>query len=470
MTILIATTVGEKKATGRIWLEGTKLERGGFTPQTPYEVIVKEGALYLRLNKNSDRRVSGRRTGEVTKPIIELCNKLISDTFDIGTKLLAIVKKGRIIIRRAVQPLFTMEREQRLLKKLRNGEPLDHVGLFHGGGAMDRALHDGMTAAGIKSRMSVVAELDGNYIDASLRANPELFDDETLILNGPIQAFTLGKVKPCEIMTMGIPCTGASTSGRAKLRLTSAEAHPEAGALFFTALQLVDKFKPAIVQIENVPTYLHTASMDVIRSLLSGWGYDIHETVMNGCEFGALENRNRLVVIAVSKGLAETGFSLDWITPTHTKPATIADVLEPIDDDHESWRTFEYLAKKEERDIANGKGFRRQLFAAEAESVNTITRDYQKARSTDPYLRHPTDASRSRLFTPVEHGRIKGLPDGWVESLKVSATVAHQILGQGVVYPLFYAVGHGLARWLSTVADKLAPTTTTAPVQLSLVA
>lgn len=463
MTILIATTVGAKKDTGRIWLEGTKLERAGFAPQTPYEVKILNGTLYLQRTENAERKVSGRRTGEIVKPIIELCNKVITDTFGIGTKLLAIVKNGKIAIRRAVQPLFTMEREQRFLKKLRNGEVLDHVGIFHGGGVMDRALHDGLAAGGIKSRMSVIAELDGNYIDASLRANPELFDD-TLIINGPIQAFSLGKVKPCEIMSLGLPCTGASLSGRAKRRLTSAEAHPEAGALFFTAMQLVDKFKPAIVEIENVPTYQNTASMDVIRSLLSGWGYEVHEAVLNGVDYGSLENRNRLVVIAISKGLAEAGFSMDWITPTHTKPATVAEVLEPITEDDESWRTFEYLEAKQERDIANGKGFRRQLYAADADAVNTITRDYQKARSTDPFLRHPTNPKLSRLFTPVEHGRIKGLPEGWVESLKVSATVAHQILGQGVVYPVFHAVGHALARWFATVVRKLAPAADSAPV------
>ena len=70
----------------------------------------------------------------------------------------------------------------------------------------------------------------------------------------------------------------------------------------------------------------------------------------------------------------------------------------------------------------------------------------------------------ARLFTPIEHGRIKGLPEAWVESLKVAATTAHQALGQGVVYPVFYAVGHALGRWFATVARKLIPAIEPTPV------
>jgi hypothetical protein len=73
-------------------------------------------------------------------------------------------------------------------------------------------------------------------------------------------------------------------------------------------------------------------------------------------------------------------------------------------------------------------------------------------RSTDPKLQHPTDPKLLRQFTPGEHARIKGVPERLVDG--VSATVAHQILGQGVVYPPFVGVGQHLGESLDAAAGR----------------
>jgi hypothetical protein len=84
--------------------------------------------------------------------------------------------------------------------------------------------------------------------------------------------------------------------------------------------------------------------------------------------------------------------------------------------------------------------------------VGTITKGYSKVRSTDPKLQHPTDPKLLRRFTPGEHARIKGVPERLVDG--VSATVAHQILGQGVVYPPFVGVGQHLGESLDAAAGR----------------
>lgn len=72
------------------------------------------------------------------------------------------------------------------------------------------------------------------------------------------------------------------------------------------------------------------------------------------------------------------------------------------------------------------------------------------ARSTDPQLAHPSDPRLSRLFTPAEHARIKGIPGRIIEGL--SATVAHEVLGQSVVFPAFRALGRALGQWMQRLA------------------
>lgn len=217
-----------------------------------------------------------------------------------------------------------------------------------------------------------------------------------------------------------------------------AEEHSSAGALFVDYLDAVKALNPAVCVIENVPEYQSTAAMMVIRSVLSSLGYQLKEAVLNGNDFGALERRNRLVVVATSKGLPDL-FDFAQLRPVREKEGSISEVLEDVPLDSERWKPFDYLAAKEARDKAAGKGFARQLLTGTEGHCGTIGRSYAKCRSTEPFLVHPVDPSLSRLFTPVEHARLKGIPEEIISGLP--DTTAHEVLGQSVIYPVFESVG-----------------------------
>jgi DNA (cytosine-5)-methyltransferase 1 len=456
MTTIYATAIGENsKGTGRLWLQGEKLLRGQFAPATTYRRAFKDGALIMIADPNGQYVVSGRKKHDRVEPVIDVCNKDIEKHFPIGTKLNAVVRKGKIIIRRAINAVKKAQRKNRLTRKVAAGAALSMVSVFHGIGLMDRAIHDGFAAEGVPVRASVVAELENSYLEASMRANAKMFDESTVFFSGPVQDFELGKVVHADIFCAGIPCTGASLAGRSKLGTKSAEEHPDAGTMFFTTLEWIKKFNyPDLVVLENVKAYASTISMSVIRLMLGNWGYDIHEMTLKGHDFGALENRERMVVVAVQKDLAEEGFDPRSILPVETKPATIADSLEPIAEDDKRWDTYGYLVEKQERDIAAGKGFRMAMLTPESESVPVLVRNYAKIQSTGAFLQHPTKPGYMRLFTEIEHGRFKGAPEGFVESLGVSRTTAHQGLGQSVIYPVFKAVGSALGRFVQRLASQ----------------
>lgn len=460
MATLINTKLGMNRGKSRIFLEGTKLVREGYNPGERYDIKADgKQRLVLCVSEQGRFKISKRTRNGRTHPVIDINRAELAQIFKGVKTLRCMVAKGKIVITAHFQEKLIDERVERLLAKLKNGEPLRIGSVFHGAGTMDKALHHGFKLAGIETKIGVAVEIESKYLDASLSNNPELWDAASIPIQSPIQSLDLrGQSLSLDIVCGGIPCTGASLSGRSSNRIQYAEDHEEAGALFFSFLSFIQAVNPAIVIAENVPEYANTAGMSVVRSVLGSLGYEVQERIMCGNEFGALEKRKRLCIVAVSKGL-EGILNMADIAPLMTKPSTIADVLVSFEDvPTDMWKTYDYLATKAVRDRAAGKGFKRQLVTSDSPSVPTIGRGYSKARSTEPFLCHPTDTTLTRLFTPLEHARLKGIPESMIEGLSVCT--AHQVLGQGVIYPLFAAIGCSVGHAIQQAANDVKPEAT----------
>lgn len=450
MPTLINTTVQQHRRGSRIWLEGQKILREGFVPGLRYTINEQNSCLILNVCEDGSHQISRRHRHGRDMPVIDITSRALETLFNGVERIRVLVRPGCIVISAHYHCLDRKDREARITTKLCDNTPLSIGSLFHGGGVLDKAIHRGFTDAGVDSHISIAVEIEGQYLDSSIANNPELWGGESIPMESGIQYLQLSDNTPrLDGVCAGIPCTGASPSGRSKLKLAFAEDHASAGACFFWCLLFVQKVNPAFLIIENVPAYSSTASASVIRSVLNTLGYRLQERVFGGNAFGALEDRNRWVLVALSKGLS-SDFDLDSVQPVCTKPATIGDVLDQVSADADAWRPYEYLAEKELKDQQAGKGFRRQLLSPEDERCGTIGRSYNKARSTEPFLKHPTDGSLSRLFTPGEHARLKGIPESVVYGL--STTTAHEVLGQSVIYPVFVAIAQALARHLVSVA------------------
>ena len=448
MASIIITKVGVRKETPRIWFEGKKLEREGFSAGTSYKVdSSNKDRLVLVRGDDADRTVSSRTRKGKTSPIIDLNAKDLAHWFDVDEKLRIAIRRGKIVIQKHFSSAQMKSRLERIREKIAKDQELTVHSLFHGAGVLDTALHAGLARAGVGSYVQVAVELDRRYLDLSIESNPDLFRDDSVFIEGAVEDVKMDNPVEADILVAGIPCTGASLAGRAKMRDTKGEKrvylpeeHDSAGALFFNTLRWVEMAQPAICVFENVKDYQNTASMAVIRSVLGSMGYAVQEVVLNGNDYGALENRDRLCVVATTKGLEDV-VDLDGIEPTRSKPERIADVLEPIALDDLRWKSYDYLREKEKRDMAAGKGFRRQLYSGQEPSIATVTREYNKCRSTDPFIQHPEDETLSRLLTPREHARVKGISESLIEAEGLSVTLAHEALGQSVIFPVFEAVG-----------------------------
>jgi DNA (cytosine-5)-methyltransferase 1 len=452
-TTLITSTIGQSRGVARIWLEGQKLLRAGVSVGTRYSLrqATGEGRLELiPLTEASGKglvvTVSKRARHGVVTPLLEIRTALLRQLFATAEKVRVVIRLGRIVVTAVDKDLRIQERLARLKYKLRNNEPLAVSSLFHGGGVLDRAIHSGLERHGIASYVRVGIELEESYLDASLRNNPMLWRPDSFAICSDIRDVKRGDDIPaCDLVVAGIPCTGASRSGKAKNKLSATEEHPSAGSLFVNFLDFVRYSNPAMAILENVPDYLTSTSMMVIRSVLGSLGYRLFECVLDGNAYGALENRSRMAVVAYTEGMIDS-LRVQDVLPLRNKESTLASVLEEIAPDHESWKSYEYLGLKEQRDMAAGKGFRRQLLDGDSPSCGCIGRGYAKARSTEPFIRHPTNQRLSRLLTVSEHARIKTIPEEMVHG--VSATTAHEILGQSVIFAAFEALGSAVAKKL----------------------
>lgn len=457
MTVIVNTKLGMAKGKPRVWLEGAKLLREGFIPGARFDVIPKEKSFEIKAANDGKYTISRRESRGCMLPVIDVRSDVLAVIFDGVEILRAAIRKGVIVITAHHQQQMVKERNDRFIKKVRRGLPLDFATTFHGGGILDKAVHCGFKHSGLASRIRVAIEMEDSYIESSLINNPELWDDDSVIIVSPLQQVNLSKgMIQCDVMVAGIPCTGASKSGRTKNKLKHAESHESAGALFFNFLQMVGALNPALVWIENVSEYQNTASMEVIRSVLTEWGYSLQEHVFDSTEYGALEQRKRLCVIAISNGL-EIDFDLSAVTSAYQKKDKIHDILEDVPLDSPRWKSFDYLAEKEVRDKAAGKGFSRQLLTGEEDHCGTIGKGYAKCRSTEPFIVHPQDKTLSRLFTPVEHARLKCVPLEVIEGL--SDTTAHEILGQSVAFGVFDSIARSLGNSIISGLTDFEPIT-----------
>lgn len=91
-------------------------------------------------------------------------------------------------------------------------------------------------------------------------------------------------------------------------------AHEKNGNLLFDYLQLVERFRPKAVLIENVPGLGDIDGGEQLARavrLLESWGYHVHKpTVLNAADFDVPQYRRRLFVIAFANSNAAKRFRL----------------------------------------------------------------------------------------------------------------------------------------------------------------
>jgi len=435
-------SIGENKGAPRVWITGNLPAKAGFMPGVRFrlETLRDRDCIALCVDENGTRKVSAKKTKEKEVPVIDLNSFEALGLFKGLDQIRVVADTNKIYILPLASETRLRTRLARLRSKLEAGDPLSVGSLSHGGGILSLAIHQGLSSSGVQSKLAFANDIRDELLEQACDVNPA-WSQETIALATPMQELAfdqwgMNRLGEIDILEAGLPCEASSRAGRAKNKNVCVESHERVGHLVAAFIAIIAKTNPSVVVLENVVPYQQTASSWIIRHQLRDLGYNIHETVFKGEEWGTLEHRERMCLVAVTKGME---FDSSLIRSNDPSAPCLGIVLDDINPDSETYREVGYLKDKESRDKEAGKGFSVPYLTPEATSVPTLRKGYHKGGSCDARLLHPTDPNRSRLLTANEHARCKGIPEVVVQGL--SQTIAHELLGQSVLFPPFKALG-----------------------------
>lgn len=437
-------TIGENRGAPRLYICSDRLREVGLDIGASYVDDYDEASqrVSLRPAAAGGKTVSRKRRGEAYSPLVELKSARLS-MLGIGGRVTVTITRGRVDIALHHVTRRIRDRLSRLRGELSDGV-ITTAEVCAGGGVMADALHQGLADRGLQSRCRFVVERESAYV-ASLMRNCRAVGPDTAVFEGGLQEVDLQQLPKVSVLSAGLPCTAASLAGRAKRGGGAPELDPEVGHLVLGFVQIISATSPYCVVLENVCSYANTASYAMLKRWLGDNGYTVAEVTLTR-ELGAFEDRRRLCMVASTPG---ADITLDRLEVAGEVPGTLGELLDEIPDDSPKWRRYHYLDAKQERDAEKvraagcGTGFAQQIMTADSRRCPTITKSYQRVRSTDPRLAHPSGDGRIRQLSVAEHARIKGVPFRMVEGQ--SELRAHEILGQGVIYAAIRSVGRRIA-------------------------
>lgn len=428
----------------RLWLEGLRLGKNGFTKGTKYTAHfnAETRSIALVVNPAGDRVVSGRKRKGQTDytPIIDICCPEVEKVTQGATRIRAEFFDGAINITIHHEDKAKEDREERTIKNVQ-ADRVTEGALCVGAGIASAALHQGLELGGLSSSIEWVIDREGKYLQVAVDNNPAITDD-TQIIQASLEEIEPELLGPVDILQVSLPCTGHSKAGKSKNKIDRAEQHTNDATSAWGLMAVIRAVNPSIIVSENVVEAENSATYELIKAELIRRGYVVHSAVLNETHAGTLEKRSRWWFVAISAGL--NLFNLENMHPLQKVHKVLGDVLEPVAHDSKMWAANQYLKDKAITDKAAGKGFARQLVDATSEVVGTIGRHYNKRRSTEPFVSRAD--GMERLLTPGEHAKVKGIDPAMVSG--VCATTAHEVLGQSILWGHAQLIGQRIAEGL----------------------
>lgn len=123
-----------------------------------------------------------------------------------------------------------------------------------------------------------------------------------------------------EILCAGFPCQAFSVSGKQK------GFDDVRGTLFFHIARIVKEKQPLVILLENVKNFVkhnNGETFNTIKHILEELNYDVYFNVLNACDFGIPQKRERLYIVCFRKDLNIKEFQFP-------RPFTLNKCLEDI--------------------------------------------------------------------------------------------------------------------------------------------
>lgn len=160
------------------------------------------------------------------------------------------------------------------------------VSLFSGIGGFE----EGLKQANISYEIVFASEID-KYAKISYSAN---FSDENLF--GDITKINEKCIPEHDLLCAGFPCQAFSIAGKRN------GFNDTRGTLFFDVARILKEKKPKYIMLENVKNLIshdNSNTIDIILKTLNEIGYTVDFTIINSCESGVPQNRDRTYIVGI---------------------------------------------------------------------------------------------------------------------------------------------------------------------------
>jgi DNA (cytosine-5)-methyltransferase 1 len=443
--------ISQHRGKDRFWIDNQKIGIAGFERGASYTVHLDKTANSFRLELDPEGECTvysktNSKTGK-TVPVIDYKGDAIAYIGKLTNRIRVDIRYGEIICTIHHFDEKQKKREEAFIKNASQGK-VTKGSACAGIGIAAAALADGLSDVGVKSTLSWIIDRETKYLQVAIDNNYAVSKD-TLVIAGSLEEVEADLIPQTDLVQFSLPCTIHSKAGKAKNKNKVAEQHATDATALLGLMKIIDKANAAIYVSENVVEAMNSASYEMLKSMFMLLGYRIYEFILDDEQAGTIEKRTRYWFVAVSLGLPEIDVtSLETFAKQFN---SIADVVEPNTVTDSLWRKHDYLVEKEARDIEAGKNFRRSLYTYSAKKINAIGRFYFKRRSTEPFL--VNEEGLERLLTPIEHCRVKGIPEVLVAG--VSDMIAHEGLGQSILFNHARGIGRLLGRELFLVSTNI---------------
>lgn len=248
-----------------------------------------------------------------------------------------------------------------------------------------------------------------------------------------------------DILVGGPPCQGFSMAGRRN-------SNDPRNSLFMEYVRFLNHFKPKAFLMENVMGILSMKTendescIEIITDHL-GQNYNYIICKLYASDFGAPQNRRRVIVFGIRKDLGIMPVEPTPLTPGDQRPC-VGDVLEPRESVDPrlflSERAIAGIAAKKEKSKRLGQGFGAQFLKLDKPSYTISARYWKDGSDALVYY----DDQNIRRLSVLELKRIQSFPDDYV----LCGTKKDQIMqiGNAVACKFAKALGEHVKKILTT--------------------
>lgn len=203
-------------------------------------------------------------------------------------------------------------------------------------------------------------------------------------------------LKNFDLLTHGSPCQSFSAAGKQE---GGDKGSGTTSSLMWETVQIIKSKKPKYVIWENVKNVLskrHIHNFQRYIDELGGVGYSNYYKVLNSCDYGIPQNRERIFVISI---LGESNFEFPKIIKLEK---TIKDILEEdVDEKFYMNKPFELLDKNTNKSVC------RQIAKLDIKGNDIIRRVYD-VNYCSPTLSTCGGGHREAKILEIKPGAIRG--------------------------------------------------------------